>query len=299
MLALTVEIIQFRTGRGTCEVDDLLHNTLGAALGLLMFQICTRYADLLRFGKLLIQTVFPALMLCAGVLGCIVMARMVVTTNLFYTEQFWFSVEQVEGDTFSGSCHFYGSSTPDYKILLVSGTELLEAKVKRDGEDFTATAARTEGRKYEILVKFSGYSKLPTGVYLNGSQKEYVPGEVPVLSGEDGLPLLPNAELKAYSAAEECYIYQSGRELFWLVGEDVRDDAELIYHIYSSEPSQLPEQRRASGFDNLGFFPREPDRMLGSYRCFVRSIPSEYPVSSIIVGVNRDNTVTWNTSFRP
>lgn len=302
LLSLAVELVQFRTGRGTCEVDDLIYNTAGTAIGLLFYRIVSPLAKKKGAGKGLVYGLFPALMIVSGVLGGWQISRMVVMTNLKATEQFWFSVDQVEGDSFNGRCYLYDGETPEFQILLSDGSQTLKAESKRDGEAYSATAARTEGTKYEIQVRFRGFGTLPTGVYLNGGKVEYVDGQVQVPAEAENEPLLADADLKACSEEWDCYVFQSGNELIWLVGSGVSDTTELICHLHTNKPEQLPEQRVEYGFDNLGFLPTQPDQTIGSYRCFVRSIPTEYPVTEIIVGLNpgsESSEIVWNSAFRP
>ncbi len=304
LLSLGVEALQYLLGRGWFELDDLFNNTLGTVLGLLLYRLAA--AVLLRrengAGRVIVVGVLPVLMLVAGLLGCRQMSRMVVMTNLRKTDDFWFSVEQTDGDSFSGRCFLYDGAETDYQILLTHGHEVLKAEVTRDGDSYTATAARSPGVQYELRVRFSGYATLSAGVYLTDAEVQYVEGgtpPIPVPASADEQPLPEDAVLKAFSAEYDCYVLQSGGELIFLIGDGIAADAEIICHIHTNEPELLPEQRISYGFDNLGFFPENADRTLGSYRLFTRLVPVDYPVTSIIVGLNPDGEVVWRSSFRP
>lgn len=296
LLSLAVEALQYYGGRGATELKDVLHNTLGAGLGLLFFRLLegvfakkNSAGSALRFGAL------PVLMLLAGLLGCWQMKDSVMLLNQ-HTDQFWFSVDEVKGDSFSGRCYAYDRETPPWRLYLVSGAERIEAALSVEGDRYSAEAKRADDRQYELFVRFSGHVKLSSGVFLKGAAVEYVLG-APQLPGE-AADLPPDAVLKACSEEYDCWVFQSGGELIWLVGESVAETTELVCHVMTSEPEKLPQQRICYGFDNRGFCAGEPDRTLGAYRCYVRAIPTEYPVSAITVGLNPGGAVVWCASFR-
>lgn len=301
LFSLVVEVLQYRTGRGMFEVDDLFNNSLGAAIGLVMYMVISLLVKEQKAGRVLAYGLLPALMLAAGLAGGWKMSRMVLMTNN-HADQFWFSVELVEGDSFSGHCYLYDGKTPNYQLFLKSGKKSQKTQLVRDGEKFTATAPREDGKQYEIQVQFHGFPKMSTGVYLNGTNTEYVEGTVQLPADLSNEPQLANADLKACSVDWDCYVFESGRELIFLVGSVVPESTEVICHLHTNEPERLPEQRVEHGFDNLGFLPEVPDKMVGSYRCFVKPIPTSYPVSQIIVGLNpgtETGEIVWNSSFRP
>ena len=46
-LSVVIEVLQLITARGLCEFDDVLHNMVGAAIGITTFRICLRtYGDM-------------------------------------------------------------------------------------------------------------------------------------------------------------------------------------------------------------------------------------------------------------
>ena len=51
ILSVTVELIQFATRRGSCDVDDVLLNTLGCAIGYLLFALLRKCTVLRNRGK--------------------------------------------------------------------------------------------------------------------------------------------------------------------------------------------------------------------------------------------------------
>lgn len=42
LFSLFIELTQYVTGRGLCELDDIIHNTLGAAVGAMLYMIISR-----------------------------------------------------------------------------------------------------------------------------------------------------------------------------------------------------------------------------------------------------------------
>lgn len=50
-ISLTIEYLQLVTKRGVCNIDDVIHNTLGCALGYVLFLLCR-----LLFSKALLQS---------------------------------------------------------------------------------------------------------------------------------------------------------------------------------------------------------------------------------------------------
>ena len=50
-MSLAVETIQLVTRVGIFDVDDLMLNTLGAALGYLVFAVCNRVRRKIYYGK--------------------------------------------------------------------------------------------------------------------------------------------------------------------------------------------------------------------------------------------------------
>ena len=140
---------------------------------------------------------------------------------------------------------------------------------------------------------------LSTGVYLRGGQVEYVAGEQPEPAAAEEADFLSGAALKAYSAEWDCYVYERGGALVWLVGPEITPEMELLCQLRTSEPEKLPEARQKHGFDNRGFLPTEPNAVLGDYRCYVQELPTAYPISSVTVGLNPGDGVVWRAAFRP
>lgn len=298
-LSLGVEIAQYFSGRGKFSLSDLFNNTLGAALGLAAAGVAFLLFDpKKRAGRRVLYGALPAVLLVSGLLGCWLMRDRLTMMNL-HADQFGFFVDQVAQGSFEGRCMIYDRDTPNYRLFLVGEKETREARVIRQGKAFIAKAEHTDGR-YELRIRFEGYPTLRTGVWLDCGRLKYTEEDPPTPVGSNGQPLVTNAALKAYSPEWDIYVYQSGEQLIWLFGSKVGARDELICQPQTNEPELLPENRRQYGFDNLGFraekVEEEPD---GGYRRFVRTIPSEYPVTAIVVGLNTGGDVVWSSAFRP
>lgn len=170
-----------------------------------------------------------------------------------------------------------------------------------DGRQFKAVVPSLD-HKAEVEIQFKGRPVMPTGTWIrptaSGAEVEYVAGDVSVISG-----LPESAVLKAWNEEYDTLVYQDGDRLLWLIGTEIDKNTEVIYHIHTTQPELLPENRVQYGFDNLGFrvgAERADNELepIDHYRVFEREIPDEYNVTAIVVGFNTDGTITWRDSFR-
>lgn len=99
-----------------------------------------------------------------------------------------------------------------------------------------------------------------------------------------------DAVLKAYVEEYDAFIYQEHNKLIWLIGTEIEQKTEIVYHVYTNRPDLLPEERIPYEFDNLYFRAGGKNEVgkIGRYRVFEKDIPSEYPISFIRVGFNTD-----------
>ena len=290
LVSASIEVLQYLTYRGMLDVDDLVSNVCGAALGLLIYRL------LCKANK---QRRMVWIMLTAGFVGCIITAIPAArsSVDVKVTKEFRFSVSSVAVDNgktvIEGECFLYDRKTRSYTIL-VGGSETV---TDVDGQTFRAKA--DVSGKAEVQVKFRGFPPMPTGVWINptasGVGVEYVAGEVPVISG-----LPETAVLKAWSEEYDTLVYQDGDRLLWLIGSVIDKNTEIIYHIHTTEPEKLPEKRIQYGFDNRGFRAGSENDVEGidHYRVFEKKIPEEYYVTAVVVGFNTDGMITWSESFR-
>ena len=293
-----IEMIQFLTYRGMLDVDDPISNCCGAAVGLLIYKSVEKLS---RDGRgRQSEKWMPAVLITACLIGCIMVAVPAAKSSIDVkvTKEFQFSVSSVTADEgrieIEGECFLYDQATPTY-TLIIGGSE---ASTTVEDKKFRATVDQPV-EKAEVEIRFKGYPTMPTGVWINGEQIEYVAEEVPVIKG-----LPETAVLKAWNEEFDTLVYQDGDRLLWLIGSEIDKNTEIIYHIHTNEPEKLPERRVQYGFDNRGFRvgdERAENELEGidHYRVFEKEIQEEYHVTAIVVGFNTDGTITWTESFRP
>ena len=293
-----IELIQFLTYRGMLDVDDLISNVCGAAVGLLIYKAVEKLS---RDGRgRQAEKWMTAVLIAAGLIGCMMVAVPAAKSSfdVKVTKEFQFSVSSAVVDEgkieIDGECFLYDRATPTY-TLIIGGSE---ASTTVEDEKFRATVDQPV-EKAEVEIRFKGYPAMPTGVWINGEQIEYAAEEVPVIKG-----IPETAVLKAWNEEFDTLVYQDGDRLLWLIGSEIDKNTEIIYHIHTNEPEKLPERRVQYGFDNRGFRvgdERAENELEGidHYRVFEKEIPEEYHVTAIVVGFNTDGTITWTESFRP
>lgn len=293
-VTIAIEVAQYFSYYGYFDTDDIIANFLGGVIGVLCFQ---------RFGERLKQFHVPGLLLLAGLIGCIITTG----NTVVYETQFDFRIQSVEAQentiTTSGNCEVYRRGFLPYQIQLKGKDGIYKASTETDGTQFTATVEAPGNEYYEVDVIFQGYQPISTKTYINGGQVEYVQNAPkPDITATDIEFLLDKGILKIYDTDYDVYVYQVDDRLYWLIGADF--DASIIYHLYTTEPENLPEDRQQYGFDNRGFrIGSEKDLTetmnCGKYRVFSDIIPTDYKVTAIAVGMNKGPDIYWREYFRP
>ena len=293
-ITIAIEAVQFVAYRGYFDVDDIISNALGGVIGA---AICW------RFGGRLDKWHVPAILLLAGIVGCVITTG----SSQIYETQFDFRIRSVEVQnetvTLNGTCDIYRRGFLPYQIQLKGEDGVIRAATEISGDQFIATVDVPENENYEIDVVFKGYQPISTGTYLIGDQVEYVQNPpTPEVNGTDLEFVVENGVLKVYNAEYDTFVYQVDNRLYWIIGADF--DASVIYHLYTEEKDNLPENRQQYGFDNRGFWigsEKELTEVMncGSYRVFSDIIPTEYTVTAIAVGMNKGPDVFWREYFRP
>jgi hypothetical protein len=296
-----IELTQFLTYRGMLDVDDLISNCCGAAIGLLIYASVEKHRQDGRGRHT--EKWMPVVLIAGGLVGCIMVAVPAAKSSIDVkvTKEFQFSISSVAADDgeidIEGECFLYDRATPTY-TLIIGGSE---ASATVENEKFRAIVDQPV-EKAEVEIRFKGYPAMPTGVWIKpsvaGFEVEYVAGEEPVIKG-----LPESTVLKAWNEEYDTLVYQDGERLLWLIGTEVDKSTEVIYHIHTDDPEKLPEKRVQYGFDNRGFRvgPEKAENELESidhYRVFEKEIPEEYNVTAVVVGFNTDGIVTWTDSFR-
>lgn len=105
--------------------------------------------------------------------------------------------------------------------------------------------------------------------------------------------------LKVYEPYYDTYVFQIGNKLVWLIGSDIKDGTELVYHIFTDVPELLPVNRIQHGFDNRSFRfnAKKEHKKYGKYIVFEKDIPDFYPVTKIRVGFSMDLMPIWSRFF--
>lgn len=272
-ISIAIEVTQYFSYRGYFDTDDIIVNFLGGTIGAYCFW---------RFGERLKRWPVSSVLLLAGIVGCIITTG----SSQIYETQFDFQIQSVEVQnetiTLHGTCDIYRRDFLSYQIQLKGENEVIRATTEINDSNFIATADAPSD-KYEVDVVFKGYQPISTGAYLNGDLVEYVQNApIPDVSGTDLEDIIENGVLKVYNEDYDVFVYQVEDRLYWLIGANF--DASVIYHLYTEEKDNLPENRQQYGFDNRGFrFGSEKELTdvmnCGKYRVFSDIIPTEYTVT--------------------
>ena len=294
-ISTLIEVIQYYTGRGTSDAGDILNNTIGTGIGFVLHWIIAWVED--KSGRYIIQLSGGILLIITAIFGCYEMYRMVGNINPDVS-QFDFRISSVENTndvlTFSGTCLTYYIPTPDYGIY-VKGEEIYRADTVIKDTSFKATIHMPITGKYEVLIKFQGFPLVSTAVFINDGKVNYVSEKAPEIDD----PRLEGSVLKAYSDNLDVLIFQKSSKLIWLIGYDIDDTTEIIYHVDTNEKEKLPGDRIQYGFDNLGFHATQNEvEPIGHYRVFVKELPETYNITGVTVGFNAKGRLLWSHGFR-
>lgn len=295
LISALIEAVQYFTFRGQCDVDDLISNTIGAVIGIVLYFLMKK-GNIRRIGSIAL--------LLIGIIGCVY----TVTTKpeADNADYFDFQISEatyIDGQLkINGTCYKYSEDASEFEMVLLSEKGKKTADVVIDGGEFVATVDAEPG-KYEIQVKFIGDKWISADTYVRVGETagiEYVAGDVEIP------PEVPEgAILKAYSDQYDTYVLEVDGKILWLIGRaDLDSNTEIIYHIHTDEKEKLPEKRIQYGFDNRGFRAKANDihadeiESIGHYRVFQKEIPTEYHVTAVAVGFNTDKVITWRSEFR-
>lgn len=302
-LSLTIECVQYFTGFGWFDVDDLINNSVGAVIGAGLFSFCSHLGKRWNCDKASLGVMVSVLFVLAGAAGCLKMTEM-VNHDRGYEQQFYFDITSLDPDSFSGVCKTYGCPTPSYELYCRKfddpDGELYKASKEINGDLFSARFPESLGPDddMEFLIKFRHYDTMTTSTYIRDGEVCYLPDPVPKPSilNTDTAELLAYSVLRAYSKEYNTYVYEINGELIWLIGCDISPTTEIVYHIYSDDQKNLPEKRIRYGFDNHGF--RTKEKRNDGYLVIRKPIPTQYVVAAVLVGFHIEGNLIWSQMFR-
>jgi hypothetical protein len=168
-----IELTQFLTYRGMLDVDDLISNCCGAAVGLLIYKSVEKLS---RDGRgRQSEKWMPAVLIAASFIGCIMVAVPAAKSSIDVkvTKEFQFSVSSVTADKgkieIEGECFLYDRATPAY-TLIIGGSE---ASTTLENKKFRASVDQPV-EKAEVEIRYKGYPAMPTGGWINGEQRSRI-----------------------------------------------------------------------------------------------------------------------------
>lgn len=333
-----IETFQLELMRGLFEYDDIVNNTLGALLGLLLYKVTGKPEAQERNEKvvLFLGTLFVAvgLLLCfyngvydAGADGmkknnapraiCFQVDKAVLEGNRLLLDGFAFGCEQ---------------ALPDFNLTLKSvktGTELKSdmeyGLVRQDvagyfngTNDYAKTGFKAAvsgiqaNEEYEICMDFGWRALLPAGVYIVGTRIHYAKKSdfiPPDVAGTDLEEIVKNGYLRVYRPDRSCYVYQYKGHLYWIADKtfDFESDGTtyIQYQLWTTQQEKLPQKRLQNQWywDNIGgYFEKYEitDHLnCGRYRVCKRKLPEQYAVTSVVTGYYKWGKWIWRSYFRP
>lgn len=300
-----IESLQRITMRGTFELDDIFHNTLGAVIG------CGVYRA--GGGKL------PPWLGAAAVLGLGAVILFAPHEARNIPRAMCLQVNET-GEGFAFRPQY---TTPEGYMLLLKNTATGETgaaeaeyglESAEAGAYFGDAYARSgfrlslpeDGAEYELMVRFNPLLVIPSGVYVSPSGIRYAP-EAGFAAPELTAPFVTHGTLRVYRPDVHCWVYQYEGALYWIVDGDFdfeEDGSTYIqYQLYTTQPDRLPARRIKKGWnwDNIGgaFESYELDGDFGTYRVMKRELPTAYPITSITTGYYKNGKWLWSAHFRP
>ena len=324
VFSLSIETLQLVLMRGLFEWDDVISNTIGAAVGILLFQTVSRFVA--EKHRITIITTISAAFMIACLMVVIhndgsggVEADSTPRAYCFQVDSAFINRHGME---ISGFAFRYEHPSSDYSLLLRSHdgkqVELEKEPVERQdvneyflcdydysSSGFTARAEVAEG-EYEVLIKWPFSIALSTGVYIN-SDGVYYASEKEFKAPEIDADFIQKGVLRVYRPDFHCWVYQYEGSLYWIVDQGFNfeeDDSTYIqYQLWTTQTEKLPQERLDNNWlwDNIGgnFEEYEVQGDFGEYRVMRRELPTEYAITAIVTGYHKDGKWIWRNYFRP
>lgn len=324
VFSLTIETLQLVLMRGLFEWDDVISNTIGAAIGVLLFQTAIKVVA--EKHRITIITSISATFMIACIMVVIHNHGAGDVESDSTPRAYCFQVDSVEFTDgtieLNGFTFRYEHFSSDYSLLLRAedGTriELEKEIVPRSdvnnyflcdydytSSGFTARGAVEEG-EYEVLIKWPWSIALSTGVFINSDGVHYV-SEKEFEAPEINADFIQKGVVRVYRPDFHCWVYQYEGSLYWIVDQDFNfeeDDTTYIqYQLWTSQRENLPPKRLDNNWlwDNIGgnFEDYEVQDDFGEYRVMRRELPTEYPITAIVTGYHKNRKWIWRNYFRP
>lgn len=120
-------------------------------------------------------------------------------------------------------------------------------------------------------------------------------------------PILEKGRVCGFDIDKEIWVYQYQDNLYVIVGNDLymewEGNIEIPYHLWTTHNDKLPENRVQNGFDNRDFRFVNNEISISSekYHVAIASIPQEYPIMNIRIGIfdSKNSEWVWRVDFLP
>lgn len=322
--SLTIEILQLVFMRGLFEWDDVFSNTLGAVVGIIIFNLLLR----MKRNSVIIHSASGIFFVVCAIV--ILTGRSIADVEADITPRmFWFEVGEVQVTdntvTIEGTAVRYDHEDETPEIILRSTDTGKRVKLKTtsnretsdylgvDVNSFSATGKLgvSGSDEYEVMIRWPWTMTLSTGTFISGSDIHYYQSselvEPDMSYAPDLRGIVENGMLRVYRPDFHCWVYQKDWSLYWIVDEDFdfeEDGSTYIqYQLWTTQTDKLPQKRLENNWlwDNIGghFEDYEVQGDFGLYRVMKRDIPTAYPVTAIETGYYKDGAWVWKYYFRP
>lgn len=331
LFSLIIEVLQLFRMRGFFEWDDLVSNTAGAVIGVILYVILEKLLKERHLTMVILSLGAVFSMICLGVLirthnGTI--GEEADTTSRVYC----FQADSVSLDNgkveLTGFTFRYDHPGGEPTLFLQTENDVVELSTgcglprpdvneyflcDQDYTDcgFTASGQVEADTEYEIYIRWPWSPKISTGVFISSGGIHYSPDESftapDVSSAPDLKEITETGTLRVYRPDFHCWVYQKGWSLYWIVDQDFHfeDDGTtyIQYQMWTTQTENLPAKRLENNWlwDNIGghFEKYELTGDFGPYRVMRREIPTAYSVTSIVTGYYKNGEWIWKNYFRP
>ena len=333
VFSLVIEALQHLLMRGQFDIDDLVTNTVGAAVGFAVYVVLRKIIS----DRHVFNTVASAI----AVLIVIVSIAVLVTG---YGGQgieadatagaFCFQIEEakLDGQTLSISGFTFRYVHPDGEPTITLRSVDSGAEIKLDvnyglatpevneyflcdynygNTGFTATGTVNPDTEYEIMVRWPWMVSTSSDVFITGDDVHYKNTKAFVAPDVSDAPdlkeIVENGAIRVYRPDYHCWIYQYNGAIYWIADTGFNfesDNTTLIqYQLYTTQFSNLPERRIANGhrWDNISgnFESHELKGNFGQYRVMKEDLPTAYSLVLILTGYYANGSWVWHNYFRP